>query len=90
MVDQLTNNFCNSRFKHKNPEDPAEVPGGFLSDCNLDSLRILHSLADKSIRTAKVYDKFQFERIGFFSVDPDTTTANKVNFHVKYQEGLAY
>ena len=22
------------RFKHKNPEDPAEVPGGFITDCN--------------------------------------------------------
>lgn len=22
------------RFQHKNPEDPAEVPGGFLSDLN--------------------------------------------------------
>jgi len=27
---------------------------------------------------AKVYDKFQFERIGFFSVDPDTKP-NKVS-----------
>lgn len=28
-------------------------------------------------KTAKIYDKFQFERIGFFSVDPDTKP-NKV------------
>ena len=21
-------------FKHKNPEDPTEVPGGFVTDCN--------------------------------------------------------
>jgi len=67
-----------SLFKHKNPEDPAEVPGGFLSDCNLDSLKILRSFADKSLKTAKVFDKFQFERIGFFSVDPDTTPAKIV------------
>lgn len=59
-------------FQHRNPEDPSEVPGGFLSDCNKDSLKILKSLADKSIKSAKVYDKFQFERIGFFSVDPDS------------------
>ncbi|KAF2878943.1 hypothetical protein ILUMI_27216 [Ignelater luminosus] len=69
-----------SLFKHKNPEDPAEVPGGFLSDCNLDSLKILLCLADESIKTSKIYDKFQFERIGFFSVDPDTTT-NKLVFN---------
>lgn len=60
-------------FKHKNPEDPAEVPGGFITDCNLDSLKIANGLADASIKSAKVYDKFQFERLGFFSVDPDTT-----------------
>jgi len=34
---------------------------------------------DESLsKTAKVYDKFQFERIGFFSVDPDTKP-RKVN-----------
>jgi glutaminyl-tRNA synthetase len=56
-------------FKHKNPEDPSEVPGGFLSDVNKDSLKVLNSFADKSLLKAQVYDKFQFERIGFFSVD---------------------
>ncbi|VEN41917.1 unnamed protein product [Callosobruchus maculatus] len=60
-------------FKHKNPEDPNEVPGGFLSDCSSDSLRVLRSFADKSLKGIKIYDKFQFERVGFFSVDPDTT-----------------
>lgn len=61
-----------SLFFHKNPEDPNEVPGGFLSDCNMDSLTVLKSFVDQSLKVAKVYDKFQFERIGFFSVDPDT------------------
>uniref|UniRef100_A0A1L8DRP0 Probable glutamine--tRNA ligase n=1 Tax=Nyssomyia neivai TaxID=330878 RepID=A0A1L8DRP0_9DIPT len=65
-------------FRHKNPEDPAEVPGGFLSDCNPDSKIILKAFADKHVAGAKVYDKFQFERIGFFSVDPDTTPGKLV------------
>lgn len=65
-------------FVHKNPEDINEVPKGFLSDCNKDSLKILKSFADKSIKTAKVYDKFQFERNGFFSVDPDSTDGKLV------------
>lgn len=65
-------------FKHKNPEDVNEVPEGFLSDCNQDSLKILKSYADKSLSSAKVYDKFQFERIGFFSVDPDSKNGNLV------------
>lgn len=63
--------FC--RFLHKNPEDPSEVPGGFLSDCNPNSLKIISGVAEGSLKSAKVYDKFQFERIGFFSVDPDST-----------------
>lgn len=60
-------------FKHKNPEDPNEVPGGFLSDISEQSMTVVRAFADQSLRQAKVYDKFQFERIGFFSVDPDTT-----------------
>lgn len=63
-------------FNHKNPEDPNEVPGGFLTDCNVNSLEVLESYADKSITKASVYDRFQFERIGFFSIDPDTTQSN--------------
>lgn len=59
-------------FKHKNPEDPSEVPGGFITDCRADSLRVARAAADASLRGARVYDKFQFERIGFFSVDPDS------------------
>lgn len=60
-------------FKHPDPENVNEVPNGFLSDVETDSMRSLpNALADRSILTAKVYDKLQFERVGFFSVDPDT------------------
>lgn len=62
-----------SLFRHKNPEDINEVPGGFLSDCNKDSLSILNGYVNAgSLKEYKIYDKFQFERIGFFSIDPDT------------------
>ncbi|KAF9406480.1 hypothetical protein HW555_013159 [Spodoptera exigua] len=67
-----------SLFQHKNPEDPNEVPGGFLSDCRKDSLKIVKAYADSSLTSAKVFDKFQFERIGFFSVDPDSTNKHLV------------
>lgn len=59
-------------FKHKNPEDVNQIPGGFLDDCNLDSMKIIAAYADTSIKNATVYEKYQFERIGYFSVDPDT------------------
>lgn len=62
-----------SLFKHECPEDPLVVPGGFLSDVNPNSLTVSAALADISVKGAKVYNKYQFERIGFFSVDPDST-----------------
>ena len=34
---------------------------------------VSNALVDQSVAGAKVYDKFQFERNGFFSVDPDST-----------------
>ncbi|XP_031422097.1 glutamine--tRNA ligase [Clupea harengus] len=61
-------------FLHKNPEDSAEVPGGFLTDINPNSLQVISSaLVDQSVANAKVFDKFQFERVGYFSIDPDST-----------------
>ncbi|UJR33814.1 hypothetical protein I4U23_021238 [Adineta vaga] len=61
-------------FHHPNPDDPKEVPGGFLTDINTNSLTInSNTLVDDGVKAAKPFDKFQFERIGFFSVDPDST-----------------
>lgn len=63
-------------FFHKNPEDTNEVPNGFLSDCNPNSLTVLKAYADSSaFASTKVYDKYQFERIGFFSVDRESASS---------------
>lgn len=59
-------------FKHKNPEDTTEVPGGFLTDIADNTLEIRKSLADRHILKSTVYDRYQFERLGFFTVDPDS------------------
>ncbi|XP_041348484.1 glutamine--tRNA ligase-like [Gigantopelta aegis] len=68
-------------FLHKNPEDPAVVPGGFLTDINPDSMKVISdAMVDQSVKGAKVFDKFQFERNGFFSVDPDSI-ADKLVFN---------
>jgi glutaminyl-tRNA synthetase len=57
-------------FKSSNPEN---VPGGFLADINPNSLEVLpNAMADCRLLTAKVEDKFQFQRIGYFCVDPDS------------------
>lgn len=69
-------------FRHKNPEDPAEVPGGFLKDVNSDSLTVAKAVADKSLGGVKVYDRFQFERNGFFTVDMESDERrNKLVFN---------
>ncbi|XP_037539879.1 glutamine--tRNA ligase [Nematolebias whitei] len=68
-------------FLHKHPEDPSEVPDGFLSDINPNSLQVIRdALVDTSVKGAKVFDKFQFERVGYFSLDPDST-ADKLIFN---------
>jgi len=59
-------------FKHKNPEDSNEVPGGFLDDVADNTLDRRIGLADQHILGSKVYDRYQFERIGFFCVDTDS------------------
>ena len=33
---------------------------------------ITNAYVDISVKGAKHFDKFQFERVGFFSVDPDS------------------
>ncbi|XP_054016254.1 probable glutamine--tRNA ligase isoform X1 [Hylaeus anthracinus] len=66
-------------FKHKNPEDSHEVPNGYLSDINSNSKKEIVGYIDASLaNSVKPFDKFQFERIGFFSVDPDTTPGKLV------------
>lgn len=68
-------------FLHKHPEDQSVVPNGFLSDINPDSLHVISgALVDASVKTAKALDKFQFERVGYFSLDPDST-AEKLIFN---------
>uniref|UniRef100_A0A8C2WQ35 Glutamine--tRNA ligase n=1 Tax=Cyclopterus lumpus TaxID=8103 RepID=A0A8C2WQ35_CYCLU len=68
-------------FLHKHPEDQSVVPNGFLSDINPDSLHVISgALVDTSVKRAKALDRFQFERVGYFSLDPDST-ADKLIFN---------
>lgn len=68
-----TVNLYERLFQHKNPEDVNEVPDGFLSDINYNSKKEVFAYIDKYLeKIVKPFDKYQFERIGFFSVDPDT------------------
>jgi glutaminyl-tRNA synthetase len=49
------------------------------SPINANSLEILTSCqVEPSLKSAKPLDRFQFERVGYFCVDPDTTSAQLV------------
>jgi glutaminyl-tRNA synthetase len=56
--------------------DPDDVPegGNWLDNFNPDSLKVLESCyVEPSLKSAKPQDRFQFERLGYFCVDPDST-----------------
>lgn len=63
-------------FDMANPEDH---PAGFLASCRKDSLKIFkNALVDNYLLGSPHYSRFQFERIGYFSVDPDSTNSHLV------------
>ena len=68
-------------------EDPEDVEEGqtFLDNINPDSLEIITDCkAEPRVGEAKPGDRFQFMRIGYFCVDPDTTDG-----HVVYNRTIA-
>lgn len=66
-------------FLHKNPEDVNQVPNGYLSDINSNSLKIVNAYADKQIlKESPVLTNYQFERLGYFCVDFDSNDTKLV------------
>jgi len=61
-------------------DNPDEVEEGktFKDYFNKESLKITTAFFEPSIENAKPLDKFQFERIGYFSVDKDSTPDNLI------------
>uniref|UniRef100_A0A915CT90 glutamine--tRNA ligase n=1 Tax=Ditylenchus dipsaci TaxID=166011 RepID=A0A915CT90_9BILA len=72
----------NKLFKHIDPDDRAEVPDGFLTDCDPYSLIVLpNAKIDRGLaNTMKPGDRFQFERTGYFCMDLDAD-AEKLVFN---------
>ncbi|MRT15423.1 glutamine--tRNA ligase/YqeY domain fusion protein [Vitellibacter sp. q18] len=50
----------------------------FIEFINPNSLEIVTGYAEPSVKSAKVEDKFQFQRLGYFVVDKDTTNEKLV------------
>jgi glutaminyl-tRNA synthetase len=50
----------------------------FMEFINPDSLKIVTAFVEPSLKEAKVGDRFQFQRIGYFNVDKDSTSEKLV------------
>lgn len=62
------------------PDDYDHHKAGY-DGLNLDSVHLYHAVLDITARDAKAFDRFQFIRHGYFSVDPkypDSLTLNEV------------
>jgi glutaminyl-tRNA synthetase len=61
-------------------EDPANVPddGDFKDNINKESLTIITAFVEPEIMNAKSGEHYQFERLGYFCIDPDTTNEKVV------------
>ena len=53
--------------------EPDRQEDSFLNYINPDSLKIVTAYVEPSLKTAQAGDTVQFQRLGYFSVDPDTT-----------------
>lgn len=59
-------------------EDPEEGEEGFLNCLNPNSLEILTGYVEPALASAEVGSRFQFERLGYFCVDKDSTAEKPV------------
>jgi glutaminyl-tRNA synthetase len=65
-------------FKKERPEEVSEG-NDFKSNLNPNSLQVLSDCkVEPSLKEAKPLDRFQFERLGYFCIDPDTSRENLV------------
>lgn len=63
-------------FTHENPDGNKEVD--FKEYINPNSLQIVKGYLEPSLKEAKVGDKFQFQRLGYFTMDKDSTAEHLV------------
>ncbi len=63
-------------FTHENPDGNKEVD--FKEFINPNSLEIITGYLEPSLKEAKAGDKFQFQRLGYYTMDKDSTADNLV------------
>ncbi|GGB77321.1 glutamine--tRNA ligase [Flavobacterium suaedae] len=63
-------------FTHENPDGNKEID--FMSYINPDSLNVIKGYMEPSLKDAKVGENYQFQRLGYYCVDKDSTAENIV------------
>ena len=63
-------------FTHENPDGDKEVD--FKNYINPNSLEVITGYVEPSLQTAQPEDKFQFQRLGYFCTDKDSTSEKLV------------
>jgi glutaminyl-tRNA synthetase len=71
-------------------ENPADEEGDFKEYINADSLKVVKGFAEPSLKNAKLDDRFQFIRKGYYCMDKDSA-ADKLIFNrtVTLKDGWA-
>lgn len=63
-------------FTHENPDGDKEVD--FKNYINPNSLEVITGYVEPSLKTTKPEDKFQFQRLGYFCTDKDSSSEKLV------------
>jgi len=58
-------------FSHENPDGNKDID--FKTFINPESLKIVTGYVEPSVIDAKIQDRFQFQRLGYFCIDNDST-----------------
>lgn len=65
-------------FVKEEPDVVDKEDENFKSNINPDSLKIITGKIEPGVLGAKAADKFQFQRLGYFCIDPDSTNEKLV------------
>lgn len=63
-------------FTHENPDGDKEVD--FKNYINPNSLEVITGYLEPGLKDVKAGERYQFQRLGYFCVDPDTATGKPV------------
>ena len=64
-------------FSVENPDDVPEG-GSFKDHLNPDSLKVVRGYLEPSVKDVRAEEKYQFERTGYFCIDPDSKPGKPV------------